>query len=109
MGPPGALWGPMGPTLRCGGARSAVYACPPAARGSDLGCVCVGGGAEVEPRGLRLSRVPPGPPAPPAPHRVASVDATERGDVPRFSGDIKAKISADIKGGWDVADVKKST
>ena len=54
-------------------------------------------------------RVAPVPPGPPAPHRVASVDATERGDVPRFSGDIKAKISDDIKGGWDVADVKKST
>ena len=50
-------------------------------------CVCVGGGAEVEPRGLRLSRAPPvplvppvavGPPVPPAPHRVVCVEATER-------------------------------
>ena len=39
----------------------------PAARGSDLGCVCVGGRTEEETRGLRLSRVPPGPPMPPVP------------------------------------------
>ena len=36
------------------------------------------GAAGVDPRGLRLSRVPPVPPVPPVPHRVVCVEATER-------------------------------
>ena len=43
--------------------------------------MCVGGGTGVDPRGLRLSRVPPippMPPAPPVPHRLACVEATQR-------------------------------
>ena len=53
--------------------------CPPAAQGSDLGYVCVrGGAAEVDPRGLRLSRVSPMPPVPPGPYHVACVEATQR-------------------------------
>ena len=70
-----------------------------------MGVCAWGGGAEVEPRGLRLSRVPPVPPVPPAPHRVVCVEATERlcgshrGPAPilwghksnhHFSADIKA-------------------
>ena len=39
---PGDSWGPVGPAaLRCRVARSVIYTCPPAARGSDLGCVSV--------------------------------------------------------------------
>ena len=54
---------------------------PPQRRVAILGVCAWGGGAEVEPRGLRLSRVPPvppGPPAPPVPHCVVCAEATER-------------------------------
>ena len=39
--------------------------------------VCAWGAAEVDPRGLRLSRVPPVPPGPPVPHRGVCGEATE--------------------------------
>ena len=48
-GPSGPPWAPA----RCGSTRNAVYACPPAARGSDLGCVCVTPRLQTLPRAAR--------------------------------------------------------
>ena len=64
-GPHGAPWGPLGPPLRCGTARSAVYACPPQRGKRSWVCVC------GEHSGCRLSAN-----RPPA-RTLACVEATQ--------------------------------